>query len=728
MTVLSNMALNTMSERIAKQQTKPMRLALLLCKPNIASINEHLITVDTHSVDGFALALLHACEHLSSTSNDMVNISDRLWIMSGLIAAKNGIHAHAYINGIALSNNQTEAVTLALKHAKRLHAQPQIVALDGCYNFSASSDGNATDDAVTDPANDSRSESAPHVSAPHTNETAQTALTAMVNLVESIASRCIPTQDKANGQYWFSAFHQSRVAALCYPTASGVQAIILTQGRTLIAAKPLISTQRLWLPLSAASLAQLHTKLMGLSSQLHSAINDISLLELIKTSLLDYQTDAPLALVLMAADRRALVQEVSAMMTIIATHQQHDVNSHTPIEYKTPAGSCLYSAPLGHNGLSFVYPGVGTVYPNMLSQIGLVFPDLYAELENQGDMQSMLQTDFIYAADKNRAAQMSLSQLAIAGVGASYILTKLLQQEFAIEPKFALGYSMGEAAMWASLNVWQTPHSMIAATQNSSIFTQDISGELRCVRQQWQLADDENIVWNSFVTRASIDELAPHLANYPRAYIAIIQGDTCVVAGCENSCKALLKQAGKRGIAANRVTAMHTPAALNISESVRQFYQQPLVENLPSQLQFISAAETQPVVLTSQAIAKSIADTFCHQLNFTQLILNAREQGCRLFVEVGADRQTTTLIDKINAQSSNSVSAMAMAVNAKGGDDVTSLLKCLGQLIAHRVPMSLSPFIRSLDASINTLSQQAALADGSSLICYSETSLEGEPH
>lgn len=697
MTATDNMVLKSISERILQQQTKPIRLALLLRKPNIDSVNEHKVAIDTQHSDGFELALLHSIERLSSTTDEMINIADRLWIMPGLLAAKNSVNAHAYLNGVALGNNQAEAITLALNHAKRLHTQPQIVALDGSVK--------------TNIANN-----------------AQTTLAAMTTLVESIASRCIPTHDKVNSQYWFSPLHQSRVAALCYPSANGVQAMILTQGRALVASKQLVNPQRLWLPLCATSLTQLHTKLMAFSAQVNSATDDVSLLKLIKSTLADYQTDAPLALVLMAQDRNGLIIEINAMLATMSTHLQPDINDNPPIEYKTPAGSCFYSAPLGDHGLSFVYPGVGTVYPNMLSQMGLVFPNVYAELENQGDMQSMLQTEFIYAADKNHATQMSLSQLAIAGVGASYVLTKLLQQEFAIEPKFALGYSMGEAAMWASLDVWQAPHTMIEATQNSSIFTQDISGELRCVRQQWQLANDETIVWNSFVTRASIDELTPHLADYPRSYIAIIQGDTCVIAGCESSCKALLKQAGKRGIAANRITAMHTPAALNITDDVRQFYLQPLLANLPEHLQFISAAQVVPVTLDSHAIAQSIADTFCHQLDFSQLIHNARDQGCRLFVEVGADRQTTTLIDKINAQSNNTSPVMAVAVNAKGGDDVSSLLKCLGQLMAHRVPMSLAPFIRSLDDAINSLSQQTAIADGSPLSRCSETSLEGEPH
>ena len=54
-----------------------------------------------------------------------------------------------------------------------------------------------------------------------------------------------------------------------------------------------------------------------------------------------------------------------------------------------------------------------------------------------------------------------------------------------------------------------------------------------------------------------------------------------MVAGCEASCKALLKQAGKRGIASNKVTAMHTLPAMQIIEQVKQFYHQPLMDALP---------------------------------------------------------------------------------------------------------------------------------------------------
>ena len=481
------------------------------------------------------------------------------------------------------------------------------------------------------------------------------------------------------------------------------------------------------LPLSAHDIAQLHIQLTAVCDILSEPCDELNLLKFIRQQWQQYQSQAPYTLVLMATNQSSLQQEASSLLAAIEAQQtQNTTTLNKTFHYKTPAGSCFTASPLGANGLSFVYPGVGTVYPQMFSQLGHVFPQVFASLEAQGDLPAMLQSQAIYTTKEKSSNHMSLSELAIAGVGASYMLSKILQDEFAITPRFALGYSMGEAAMWASLGVWQTPQKLIEATQNSSIFNQDISGELRCVRQAWQLANDEPIVWNSFVTRATVADLSPHLADYPRAYIAIIQGDSLVLAGCEQSCKALLKQAGKRGIAANRVTAMHTPAALNIIEDVKQFYLQPLAAALPTSTQFLSAAQTQPVELTSLAIAQSIADTFCHPLDFSQLISDSISQGCRLFVEIGADRQTATLIDKIIGQQTSDVQAQALAVNAKGADDITSLLKCLAQLMTHRVPMSLTPFMQSLNSAIE---QQTLFIDTNSpLMGLDDTLLEGEPH
>ncbi|NLQ21841.1 PfaB family protein [Shewanella sp. S-1] len=633
------------------------------------------------------------------------NLPQSLYLLDGLRAAKLRLHAHAFIAGFAAGNETTGVANAAAVANKALGATKRNPAQTVQHQLVAN--------------------------------TLNEAFVALRQGVTALAARTqAPLRGatdikEANGTnhqagYWFSDQHQARVLCLnlVAKTSSHAdesrhlnQSIVLTQGTQVIAPKALVDENRLFVPISADNIDSLIAQVLQLVNTLENGagLHADFRAEQLKPWFERYDANAPLALVLMAASIDDLKLEAKAMLSAL----ENDAVRHHGQHFKTPAGSCFTAKPLGDAGLTFVYPGVGTVYANMFNNLHEYFPALYHQLEREGDLSAMLQSPQIYAADVKNAAGMSLSQQAISGVGASYLFTKLLTQVFNIKPKMALGYSMGEAAMWASLDVWQTPHAMINATENSDIFNHAISGELTAVRRAWQLKDNESIVWNSFVVRADSNEIKALLPEFPRAYLAITQGDTCVIAGCETSCKALLATLGKRGIAANRVTAMHTAPAMLVHGQVQDFYTQALkpealkpkaleaaAQDLP--IRFISAAQTAPVTVDSHSIGRAIADTFCSPLDFSALIQNATEQGARLFVEVGADRQTSTLIDKIShahaGQSTVHEATVAIACNAKGADAITSLLKCFAQLISHRVPLSLAPLIKPLSANAAPLS------------------------
>ncbi|WP_372930688.1 PfaB family protein [Shewanella putrefaciens] len=638
------------------------------------------------------------------------NLPQSLYLLDGLRAAKLRQHAHAFIAGFAAGNEATGGANAAVANAAAI-ANTALAA-----------------------AKRSPAQTVQH------QLVANTLNEAFVALRQGVTALAARTQaplhgatdiKEANGTnhqagYWFSDQHQARVLCLNLVAKTSNQAdesrnlnqsIVLTQGTKVIAPKALVDENRLFVPISGDSIDSLIAQVLQLVNTLENGagLHADFRAEQLKPWFERYDANATLALVLMAASIDDLKLEAKAMLSAL----ENDAVRHHGQAFKTPAGSCFTAKPLGDAGLTFVYPGVGTVYANMFNNLHEYFPTLYHQLEREGDLSAMLQSPQIYAADVKTAAGMSLSQQAISGVGASYLFTKLLTQVFNIKPKMALGYSMGEAAMWASLDVWQTPHAMIKATENSDIFNHAISGELTAVRRAWQLKDNESIVWNSFVVRADSNEIKALLPEFPRAYLAIIQGDTCVIAGCETSCKALLAKLGKRGIAANRVTAMHTAPAMLVHGQVQDFYTQAVkpealkpkaleaaVQDLP--IRFISAAQTAPVTVDSHSIGRAIADTFCSPLDFSALIQNATEQGARLFVEVGADRQTSTLIDKIShahaSQTTVNEATVAIACNAKGADAITCLLKCLAQLISHRVPLSLAPLIKPLSANAAPLS------------------------
>ncbi|WP_345873402.1 PfaB family protein [Shewanella algae] len=390
------------------------------------------------------------------------------------------------------------------------------------------------------------------------------------------------------------------------------------------------------------------------------------------------------------------------------------------LELITPNGSVFCAQPLGPARLCFVYPGVGTAYHGMLGALKQAFPKSYADFEAAATAENvalctLLPTalsDISYTSalsdaskettlsDKEEATPspaptMTLAEQAVAGVGASVLLTQILRREFKLRPAFAIGYSMGEAAMFAANGVWDKPFALVKPTLESRIFSEQISGALTAVRQEWQLDARDAICWNSFLLRIDADSITPLLQNpaYSRVYLAIRQGPSCVLAGDEAQCRTLIKALGKRGVAANRVTAMHTPAALRVKPELTAFYDRPLSGELEQpQPVYISAGSEQPLKparLERKLIAETIATCFSQPLDVESLLQRARKHGAQLFLEVGADSQTSSIIQAMaGKQLSGDIKAFGCDRKHSGAADNKALLKALARLISHRVPLA----------------------------------------
>ncbi|MGI3001639.1 PfaB family protein [Shewanella algae] len=381
------------------------------------------------------------------------------------------------------------------------------------------------------------------------------------------------------------------------------------------------------------------------------------------------------------------------------------------LELITPNGSVFCAKPLGPARLCFVYPGVGTAYHGMLGALKQAFPHSHADFEAAATAENVALSTLLPTAlsdasnetalsDKAEAAPspaptMTLAEQAVAGVGASVLLTQILRREFKLRPAFAIGYSMGEAAMFAANGVWDKPFALVKPTLESRIFSEQISGALTAVRQEWQLDARDAICWNSFLLRIDADSITPLLQNpaYSRVYLAIRQGSSCVLAGDEAQCRALIKALGKRGVAANRVTAMHTPAALRVKPELTAFYDRPLSGELEQpQPIYISAGNEQPLKparLERQQIAETIATCFSQPLDVESLLQRARKHGAQLFLEVGADSQTSSIIQAMaGKQLSSDIKAFGCDRKHSGAADNKALLKALARLISHRVPLA----------------------------------------
>lgn len=465
----------------SSNKAMPLRIALLahstgLSTDLLPATLQALPSADISINDNFETALATAIEEVNqgkivrltahNAHSDQFSSSPTLILLAGLTAAQNKLHPHGYLAGFSHQEDTTieDSCERALSQARRKRADL-------------------------------------HDHKKLNSQTSSKKFIALCEMIDDLARRTFKqsgVDSKGNpaekSHYWFTEPHQARVASLSF-TGKDHQpsSLILTQGTGSPASKSLLSNDRLFFIISGNDDVQLQSQL----SELTKTLENQCPVTLMAKNLSNYNPEAKQAIVLQSASVEALKQEISAIST--ALPKVFAEGTH----YKTPAGSCFSpvlnnKAALGKTGLTFVYPGVGTIYGGMLNQLHQYFPDLYARLERQGSLKTVLQAEHIYGED---AASMSLSQLAIAGVGSSYLLTKLLCEEFKVQPNFALGYSKGEASMWASLGVWQDPHALIKATQTSPIFTTAISGELTAVREVWQLKDDEDIQWNSFVVR-----------------------------------------------------------------------------------------------------------------------------------------------------------------------------------------------------------------------------------
>ncbi|QIJ03894.1 PfaB family protein [Shewanella chilikensis] len=415
------------------------------------------------------------------------------------------------------------------------------------------------------------------------------------------------------------------------------------------------------------------------------------------------------SLVLIGRDATELIAESELLMGQL---QKITSLAELPeLELITPNGSVFCAKPLGPARLCFVYPGVGTAYHGMLGALKQAFPKSYADFEAAATAENVALSTLLPTAlndvsnettlsDKGEAAPspaptMTLAEQAVAGVGASVLLTQILRREFKLRPAFAIGYSMGEAAMFAANGVWDKPFALVKPTLESRIFSEQISGALTAVRQEWQLDARDAICWNSFLLRIDTGSITPLLQNpaYSRVYLAIRQGPSCVLAGDEAQCRALIKALGKRGVAANRVTAMHTPAALRVKPELTAFYNRPLSGELEQpQPIYISAGSEQPLKparLERKQIAETIATCFSQPLDVESLLQRARKHGAQLFLEVGADSQTSSIIQAMaGKQLSSDIKAFGCDRKHSGAADNKALLKALARLISHRVPLA----------------------------------------
>ena len=347
----------------------------------------------------------------------------------------------------------------------------------------------------------------------------------------------------------------------------------------------------------------------------------------------------------------------------------------------------FYSAvPLGREGkIAFVFPGSGNHYPGMGMELFSRWPGI---LHQQDRENLFLRKQFQPELFWNGAPAVEINEdhrAVIFGQVATGCAVSDLVRSFGVQPSAVIGYSLGESAGLLALHAWQERDLMYRRIQESTLFTDDMAGECRAARQVWGLGADETVQWSLGVVEAPEQAVRQALPAFPRAYLLIVNTpDECVIGGDAAAVAGVVAALDCRFFPLQGVTTVHCEVAEAVAEPYHDLHLFPTTP--PAGITYYSGVKGGPYELTRESAADSILGQALHGLNYPAVIESAYANGVRLFLEMGPGASCSRMIGRILGDRPH----LARSACYGGQEQVSTLLRFLGSLIAERVPLDLS--------------------------------------
>jgi acyl transferase domain-containing protein/3-hydroxymyristoyl/3-hydroxydecanoyl-(acyl carrier protein) dehydratase len=352
----------------------------------------------------------------------------------------------------------------------------------------------------------------------------------------------------------------------------------------------------------------------------------------------------PMRLGIAARDRAGLAASVAHAGQLLAGHDSADPVSQRRFGVYFDSDPLLRQRP---DGLAFAFPGSGNHSLGMGRSWALAFPDVIARQERENQfLRSQLQPELFWdetdpAVLNERFEDLILGQVAFGCIGAD-ILALL-----GVRPAAVLGYSLGESAGLLAMRVWRDRDEMLQQIRASSLFSQDMAGELRAVRTAWALPDDAPTPrWQVGIVDRSATAVAAALASIERAYLLIVNTPgECVIGGDPDAVAAAVETLEARFFPLKGITAVHCDVARPVAAAYRELHRRPTEAS--RDLRFYSGASGQAYHIDSESVADSLLNQAILGVDFPATVRRAYDDGARVFIEVGPGASGTRMIGEI---------------------------------------------------------------------------------
>ncbi len=452
---------------------------------------------------------------------------------------------------------------------------------------------------------------------------------------------------------------------------------------------------------------QLADKLKRISARLSSATSPLKVIqELVGPASQDTDNKAGHTISLVASGPKEFLGVIKQGISALENSNHHMFTDQ-------PAGFCFLDQPDRHPGkLAFVYPGSGNHYLSMGRRLGICWPEILAQMESEtesfydqllpevyfpwnirwdGDWRGRAMTRL-----ESDPLHMIFGQVLFGG-----IMTRLMQK-IGIRPAAVIPYSLGESAGLFAMGAWPDRAEMLSRLSASNLFTTELYGPCRAVRQAWKIPDDMPLQWtvaHVMCPAARVDEIIDNEPYVRRLIINTPQ--ECVIGGLEKEVKKAIEALGCEAFFLQGVVAVHCDAARPVARAYKELHRFH-TRKVPA-VDFYSCAWASTYDLTAENAAESILRQATDGFDFTRTIEQAYQDGIRIFVEMGPGNSCTRMISQILAGRPH----LAVAANRRNQDERLCLLKCAGTLAAAGIDINTELLNLKLSAPASGMQNQA---------------------
>lgn len=338
--------------------------------------------------------------------------------------------------------------------------------------------------------------------------------------------------------------------------------------------------------------------------------------------------------------------------------------------------------------LAFTFTGAAAAYPGAGRELLLAWPELGDALAERfsgvGELARAL-----YGADiSTLSPRTQLTGCAVVCQAQAEFSRNVL----GLEPAAAIGLSSGETNSLLAFGIWQDLEPMLDEIEASGMYGDELTGECRVAAAAWGLGDEaapwEN--WRITAPRAAVERA---LSAEPLAYMTIVQApDDCVIGGDPAACRRVIDAIdGAQSMPLGLDMVIHCEAVRPFADTWRTIHTRETYA--APQVRFYSNAVNRAYTPTREAAAEAITRQALEPIDFPATVLQAWEDGVRVFVEHGPRAILTGAIPKILGDRPH----VAVALDPQERRGLRALAETVSKMWVHGLPVRTDAFDARMD-------------------------------